>query len=139
MCLYSVTSTKVLDHDLEVFKVVNYDKKSKHSFFGIFCHKERVKKGLNFAKIITNIKTNNGYSIYESGFHCFEDSDSAVIFAYSTVFDCKKYKLKVRKFVIPEGTKVTIGIQGILSFSEEKPKTLYPVCIVTPVLINIGE
>jgi len=131
MCLDKIIENDhILEEDLTVFKVVKYNLYSKHSFFGIWSdHCQRINKGLNEAKYkikihLFQLYSENKFDEYTTGFHCLENYPDASDFMVHFYAPFINYSLRIRKFVIPKGTKVTIGEQSGLKV------------IVTPVLIN---
>ncbi len=136
MCLNYTIKTKILKNDLEVFKVIKYNIKNRHYYISIFnYHQQRIKKGTNKAKYTKKLIIYGNHT-YTSGYHCFLNVDSAITYLYSFGYLNKhNFCLKVRKFIIPKGTKVTLGVQTVYLNN----KNHYLQSIITPILLNKGN
>jgi len=125
MCLDKITRKNVtLKKDTTVWKIMGYNEKSRHYYHGYFiCRKEKVKKGINKVEHIIELEIPMRDK-YISGYHCFLNERDANKF---NIFSTNR--AKIRKFVIPKGTKVTLGLQIDHHYDNLK-------VIVTPILIN---
>jgi len=129
MCLKTIIREEILSEDLTVWKIVGYNTIDRHYYFGIYFNPKRIKKGVN-KTIIKNIYTYSNIK-YNSGYHCYLlEKDAKDI--HENFYNYPQRK--VRKFVIPKGTKVTYGKQ-IYNNNNNEFET-ETIVIVTPILIN---
>jgi len=143
MCLDRVRSVAVLDKDTTVYKVVYVDKDgNEHSPMFIFFEWSSSVTPFTFNRRCNlDINTKRIYDFdcveYALGFHCFATRKGAKAFIESFRLHNKTdstftdYTIEIRRYIIPAGTKVTIGS----SEYNEEIHAWYKI-YVTPVLIN---
>jgi len=125
MCLDEVTKEVVLRKDKVVYKAVKVSGKMEKTTCDAF--------DLSTSKILNAEIVPIEYAWekeYDSGFHCFVSKIPAEMWSRYCV---------VRSYIIPKGTKVTIGKQQLCDCSKNNVnsgRTIISTIYVTPVLIN---
>lgn len=142
MCLARVVEEKVLEENVEVYKVMELTVYSSH-------------EELQFATPFTGVKLSQRINIinkkerlncslisepkqphYDSGYHCFRDIEPAKILCDFLNVGFIKEKFFIKSYIIPQGTKITVGCEFMITFLVLEFEAKEYTIIVTPVLIN---